>query len=215
MDHFTLVSADIGVNIGGSIAIGEYEARGSENENGEISAKRKESTLGALGSIFIEKELTFLPFGMGNRLTLGYDSVLNDISTGVSETQKLDRKGYAAATDDKVSQKVSADISNIYTVYANLRLTDWLYVKGGEISLDVKTTESLATGSEYGNTSLTGTVYGFGLAHKSDSGLFFRAEYLDTAIDGVTLTSTNNADNIVTLDGIDGESVAISIGKSF
>ena len=209
----TLVSADIGVNIGGSVAIGEYTAIGSENENGEVSAKRTEKTLGALGSIFIEKELGFLP-GPLKRLTLGFDKVLHNISTGISETTRTDQKGLSNANVN-ATQKISADISNIYSVYANVKITDWLYVKAGEISLDVKTTESLTTDSEYGDASLTGTIMGFGLAHKSDNGLFFRAEYLDTEIDGVTLTSTTNADNKVTLDGIDGESVAISIGKSF
>jgi len=34
-------------------------------------------------------------------------------------------------------------------------------------------------------------------------------------IDGVTLTSTTNSDNKVTLDGIDTASARISVGKSF
>ena len=210
---FTLVSADIGVNIGGSVAIGEYSAIGSENENTEVSAKRTEKAYGGMGSLFIEKELGFLP-GPLKRLTLGYDSVLHDVSTGTRDTNRNNREG-SSNTTVAVQQKVSADLTNIASVYATLRITDWLYVKGGEISLDVKTTESLTTGSQYGDASLTGTILGFGLAHKADNGLFFRAEYLDTEIDGITLTSTTNADNSVTLDGIDGESVAISIGKTF
>ena len=56
---------------------------------------------------------------------------------------------------------------------------------------------------------------GFGIAHASDNGLFFRAEYLETEMDGITLTSTTNSVNSVTLDGIDGESLALSIGKAF
>ena len=213
LGSFSIVSADIGVNVGGTIVIGEYSAIGSEKEDSETSAKKTEKTIGAMGSFFIEKELSFLP-GPLKRLTIGYDSVMNDISTGTKDERRTDQKGGSAA-DEGGDQKVSADLKDISTFYATLRITDWLYLKGGEISLDVITTESLHTGSSYPNTALDGTILGFGVAHESDNGLFFRAEYLETEMDGVTLTSTTNSANTVTLDGIDGESLALSIGKAF
>ena len=193
--------------------IGEYSAIGSEIEGTETSAKKTEKTMGAMGSYFIEKELSFLP-GPLKRITIGYDAVINDVSTGTKDEHRTDQKGGSAANEGG-DQKVSADIKDISTYYATLRITDWLYLKGGEISLDVITTESLHTGSSYDNASLDGTVMGFGIAHASDNGLFFRAEYLETEMDGITLTSTTNAANSVTLDGIDGESLALSIGKAF
>lgn len=213
LGSFSIVSADIGVNVGGTILIGEYSAIGSEIEGTETSAKKTEKTMGAMGSYFIEKELSFLP-GPLKRITIGYDAVINDVSTGTKDEHRTDQKGGSAANEGG-DQKVSADIKDISTYYATLRITDWLYLKGGEISLDVITTESLHTGSSYDNASLDGTVMGFGIAHASDNGLFFRAEYLETEMDGITLTSTTNAANSVTLDGIDGESLALSIGKAF
>ena len=208
---FSLVSADLGVNLGISGSIGEYEAVGSEKEDTETSAKQKEKMLGGMASIFIEKELTFLP-GPLKRLTIGYDKVMHDIATGTKDTGKLDQGD--DGQERTVNQKVSADISNINTIYATIRITDWLYVKSGQMKMDVATTENLGTGSSYGDTNLDGTVVGIGLTHKSDNGLFLRAEYTDTSIDGVTLTSSNTA-NTVTLDGIDGTQGKISIGKSF
>lgn len=213
LGSFSIVSADIGVNVGGTILIGEYSAIGSEIEDTETSAKKTEKTMGAMGSYFIEKELSFLP-GPLKRITIGYDAVINDVSTGTKDEHRTDQKGGSAANEGG-DQKVSADIKDISTYYATLRITDWLYLKGGEISLDVITTESLHTGSSYDNASLDGTVMGFGIAHASDNGLFFRAEYLETEMDGITLTSTTNSVNSVTLDGIDGESLALSIGKAF
>ena len=79
----------------------------------------------------------------------------------------------------------------------------------------VKTTESLDTGSDYGNTSLSGDVLGVGLHHQTDSGFFGRIEYLSTDIGGTTLTSTTNAANTVTLDNMDGETLQLSFGKAF
>ena len=213
LGSFSIVSADIGVNVGGTILIGEYSAIGSEIEDTETSAKKTEKTMGAMGSYFIEKELSFLP-GPLKRITIGYDAVINDVSTGTKDEHRTEQKGGSAANEGG-DQKVSADIKDISTYYATLRITDWLYLKGGEISLDVITTESLHTGSSYDNASLDGTVMGYGIAHASDNGLFFRAEYLETEMDGITLTSTTNAANSVTLDGIDGESLALSIGKAF
>tara|TARA_B100000767_G_C19702705_1_gene509141 strand:+ start:479 stop:1150 length:672 start_codon:yes stop_codon:yes gene_type:complete len=209
---FSIVSADLGLNLGVSASLGEYEAIGSEVEDTETSAKHKEKMLGGMASIFIEKELTFLP-GPLKRLTIGYDKVMHDIATGTKDTTRIDEK--ADGQKVSINQKVSADISNINTLYLTLRITDWLYLKGGEMNMDVATTESLGTGSSYNDTTLDGTVYGFGLSHKSDNGMFFRAEYTDTSIDGVKLASTTNSANSVTLDSIEGTQGRISIGRSF
>ena len=211
LSSFSMVSAEIGVNLGVSLSVGEYQASGFEIEDTETSVKQKEEMVGALGSFFIEKELTFLPWHL-KRITIGYDKVLHKVATGTHDTTRIDEK--ADGQKVSINQKVSADIDNITTVYATLRLTDWLYLKTGTIDMDVTTTESLGTGSTYPNADLTGDMVGIGFVHKSDNGLFFRAEYAETSIDGIKLTSSNTA-NSVTLDGIDSENATLSIGKAF
>ena len=212
LGSFSMVSAEIGVNVGVSLSVGEYQASGFEIEDDETSGKQKEEMVGALGSFFIEKELSFLPWHL-KRITVGYDKVLHKVATGTHDTHRTDQKGGSIA-DAGGTQKVSADIDNISTVYATLRLTDWLYLKTGSMSMDVITTESLHTGSTYPNASLDGDMVGIGFVHTSDSGLFFRAEYSESSIDGVKLTSSNTA-NSVTLDGVDSENATLSIGKAF
>ena len=210
---FSVVSADIGVKLGFSAMMGEYSATGFEIEDtDETSAKAKEKSLIPMGSIFIEKSLGFLPGPLG-RLSIGYDKVMHELHTGVRDTGRVSNTTLIIGT--VVNQKVSAEFSNIDTVYATFNFTDWLYVRAGSMSMDVKTTESLGTGSTYGDTNLDGTVIGFGVEKSSDNGMFWRAEYSDTDIDGVKLISTKNATTSVTLDGIDGTAYKLSIGKAF
>lgn len=207
--------AELGVNIGVSAQIGTAEASGSENENGTVTKSKTEEMLFGTGSFFIEKTLGFLP-GPLSRLSIGYDYVPHEIGTATATNTRINASnGGAIANRNTLENNVSADFDDFNTFYITADITDFLYIKAGLVSVDAITTERLGTGSAYDNASLDGEVYGFGLKTTTDSGLFFRAEANWMDIDGVTLTSTTNSDNKVTLDGIDTVSGRISIGKSF
>ena len=47
------------------------------------------------------------------------------------------------------------------------------------------------------------------------NGMFVRVEGNYMTFDGLTLTATNNAENQITIDTLDGAMAKISIGKSF
>jgi hypothetical protein len=204
--------AELGINIGVSAQVGSAEASGSESEAGTVSNSKTEEMLFGTGSFFIEKTLDFLP-GPFARLALGYDYVPHDIGTGTANNVRLDQDGDVSS--DTVENNVKASFEDLNTFYLTANITDWLYVKAGLVSVDAISKETLGTGSDYGNASLDGEVYGFGLKTTTDSGLFLRAEANWMDIDGVTLTSTTNSANTVTLDGIDTVSGRISVGKSF
>ena len=208
----SLASAEMGVNIGISADVGTFSTSGSENENGEVSKKKDAESLVGYGSIFIEKTLNFLPGPFG-RLSVGYSHVPHDLKSGTADREDSDMKD--SNTSANVKQKIQADFSNFNTVYATLRITDWLYVKAGSIDVDVTTNESLETGSSYGDTSLDGSTIGAGIHIAKDNGLFFRFEVNDQSFDGVTLTSTTNSDNKVTITDLDGTTAKMAIGKSF
>ena len=227
LGSFSMASAELGVKIGVSGNLGEFTATGSESENGVVSNSAGEedaSMLGAMGSIFGEVKLGFLP-GPLSRISIGYDQVVHKIKTGTASNDRGvgngevggDLQGKAAGNHIRIRAKndVSATIDNINTMYALLNITDWLYLRGGVVEADIETTEELDTGSTYGNTSIDGTVFGVGVNFTTDSGWFMRAEYNDTELDGVTLTSETNSDNTVTLKDLSGETARISVGKSF
>jgi len=211
---FSMVSAEIGLKLGLSAQLGEFETSGFETEDDEVSLTKKESGFVGLGSYFIEQNLGFLP-GPLARISLGYSHVPHDLKTGTSSAQRTDLKAAATAgVPDISTNAISAELSNYDTTYISVNAFDWLYVKFGTVTMDVKTTEDLETGSAYPNTSLSGDVIGVGIHHQNDSGFFGRVEWLDTDIGGTTLTA-DNTDNSVTLKNLSGTTVQLSFGKAF
>jgi hypothetical protein len=211
---FTVAHAELGINIGVSGQVGQVTANGSETENSEKTTADEVEAVFGTASFFVEKTLDFLP-GPLARLSLGYDYVPHDIGTGTAGNTRKNSQGAAADPIRDEENTVKADFENLNTFYLTANLTDWLYVKAGLVEVDVVTKETLETGSAYGNASLDGEMYGIGVATKTDNGFFARLEANWMDIDGVTLTSTTNSDNKVTLDGIDTVSARISVGKSF
>jgi len=216
----TSAKAELGINIGVSAQVGSAEASGNEKDTNTdgtttTNSSKTEEMLFGTGSFFIEKTLDFLP-GPLSRLSVGYDYVPHDIGTGTANNLRNGENSGGVITNvaDR-ENSAKATFEDLNTFYLTADITDFLYVKAGLVSVDAITEETLATGSSYGNASLDGQVYGIGLKTSTDSGLFFRAEANWMDIDGVTLTSTTNSDNKVTLDGIDTVSGRISIGKSF
>jgi len=213
---FSMVSAEIGFKIGVSAQLGEFETSGSEVEDtDDTSAILREQAFIGMGSFFIEQNLGFLP-GPLKRVSLGYSNVMHDLKSGTSSNVRTDLGAAAGAgANVPVTQSISVDLQNIESYYATIAIFDWLYVKGGSIDFDVKTTENLETGGTYPNTALSGDVYGFGLHHQTDSGFFGRVEYLTTDIGGVTLVNETNSNTSVTLKELTGETLQVSFGKAF
>jgi|TARA_B110001452_G_C15034937_1_gene361529 hypothetical protein len=212
MSSISLVSAESGVRVGVSASVGLMEADGKEVENSETNTSQTEEGIFGTASIFVEKTLDFLPGPLG-RLSLGLDYVPHKLSTGTSDNVRAAEQGDGTESSTKTN-KVSADLEDITSIYLTANITDFLYVKAGYVEMDIITTEALDTGSSYGNTSTDGMILGIGFHHQSDGGVFYRVEANRLDLDGVSVTSTN-ADNTVTLNGIEGTNVRMSIGRSF
>tara|TARA_B100000767_G_C19724365_1_gene518774 strand:- start:526 stop:1188 length:663 start_codon:yes stop_codon:yes gene_type:complete len=206
---FSMASAELGVNLGVSTQMGIFHATGQENENGEIA---KDNATGVFGysSYFIEK--TLWNSGFLSRFAVGYDWVADGFNTDTSETVREDD---VAAVPTKFTNTVKVNFDNLETLYGTFHITDSIYVMYGNMSVDVTTKESLATGSKYGNTSLDGTTYGVGFDQPIGERFFIRGEGTMMEFDGVKLTSSTNADNSVSLNDLDGASAKLSIGVSF
>ena len=200
---FSYVNAEMGVNIGLSGSMGVFHAEATETEGTDVASDDATGVFG-YGSIFLEKEL-----GM---ITIGVNYVPSSLESETAENTRLDK----TTTDTRTSKNNSVKVAfeDLTEYYVSLNLGEHFYVKGGISSVDVETKESLATGSEYGNTSLDGTITAIGFNNELDSGVFIRmeAKYMD--FDGVTLTSSNT-DNSVNLKSLEGASGSLSIGKTF
>ena len=228
LSSFSLVSADIGVKIGVSAQVGTMEGTAKETTSdtsagavapGASQTTKLQEALFASGSFFVEKDLAFLPIPVINRLSIGYDNMAHDLDMGTAENLILTKGGDTAATANtttNIKQKVSATVDGFETIYATFAIKPWLYVKYGNVDIDVKTTENLQSGGSYDNASLSGNVMGAGIHSERENGLFFRAEYNVYDIEGVTLNNKGtDSQRSVTLNAIDGTTARISIGKSF
>ena len=214
LGSFSMASAELGVNLGVSGQIGVFEATAVEHEGSTTAASRersgKDDAMAAFGygSVFIEKTL-------GSRIAIGVDYVPDGLESDTSSTTRPDITTLAAGgTSADVINKVQVAFEDLTTFYVNVMVTDNFYLTAGAVSVDVKTKESLGTGSTYGDTDLSGSVLGFGYHHAFDNGMFVRTSASVIEFDGTTMESANK-ENMIVLDQLNGASGKISIGKTF
>ena len=81
----------------------------------------------------------------------------------------------------------------------------------------IDTTETLATGSTYGNEDVTGFLIGLGMNKDINNGTFFRTELTYTDYEDVTINGTADSDGVKNKIDADVDTMAfkISIGKAF
>ena len=226
----SFASAEIGLNIGVSAQLGELTAKGEERNSdsntnaadGVGTQSKTEKALFGTAGFFIEKDLSFLPGrleNIGSKISIGYDNILHDIDLGTQSNVRKASLGASGAAVPAGTNQLNAEVSGFETIYAQLNITDWLYVKAGEVTVDVDTrfTKSGVVSNDYGSShELDGTIYGVGVQHTSDNGIFFRLEYNSYDIDGKTVVSSG-ADSTLTavLKDVSGDTGRISIGKAF
>jgi hypothetical protein len=210
--YITSASADAGINIGVSGQMGLFAASAKETHTDTTSSssttfKSSDTEVAAVGyaSVFIEKTL-------GERLAIGIDYVPSALESDTVESTKTDLSGTGSPLSSSKTNTVQVDFEDLTTIYLAFNISENMYVKAGAASVDVITKESLGTGSSYGNVSLDGTVLGVGYNKTFDNTMFVRVEGNYMELDGA---SVSNADNKITLNGIDGVTGKISVGKSF
>ena len=126
-----------------------------------------------------------------------------------------------SADDEETSgdNKASAEIDGLTSVYLIKTFESGLFVKLGQTSTTVNTTEVLKTGSKYGDVDIDGTVLGIGINRTTDSGMFFRISGEYTDYDDISLTSqtadavsgTKNKINA----SLDTTAFKFAVGKAF
>ena len=139
-----------------------------------------------------------------------------DPALGVTQ---LDACGAATAVTNKVSVDLE-DLMHMYVAYhhdLDMPFISSVFVKAGIIEADVITRDILASGSQYGNTSLSGDFFGLGVEKNlEEQGMFVRLEGAVTQFDTIKLTNTNSENtNTIDITGMDGATATISIGKTF
>ena len=201
--YVPFASAEMGVNVGVSGQAGIFGATAKEVSTERTSTGTEVAGV-AYPSIFIEKSL-------GDRMVIGVDYMPDALSSDTVETTKLEHQ--SGGSDSNVTNNLQVDFEGLTTAYVGFNITDAAYIKAGFMTVDVLTKENLGTGGSYGDTSLDGAMFGFGVHNEMDR-MFWRLEANYLEFDGVTVSSTNS-DNKVSINSLDGLTAKISIGTSF
>ena len=207
--------AEFAIGISGAIA--DIEASGTETEGGEKTSADVDNQAGVF-SVFAEYSPGFV-----SGLSIGIDYIPGtaDVSNEVKKRTDTESSvtGDADETTTSRAQTAQAEIEDHLTLYANYNILDGVYLKLGFVQVDVNTTESLATGSKYGNVSLDGILYGIGAQTDVGSSGFMRFELTTTDYDDIAITSSEaragvSTNNKITAD-LDVTMLKASYGYKF
>ena len=168
------------VKYGVSAAVTQIKASGTETEGGEKNSKSVDHYT-VIPSIFAE-------YVYGN-ITVGLDYI--PMSADVSDKTKTRSDtetsvtGNTAVTSTARTQSAQAELKQHVSLYGSYAFDNDVFIKLGAVQVDLNTTESLATGSKYGNETITGTLVGIGF----NSGNI-RTELLYTDYEDISLRSS-------------------------
>ena len=201
---FVTVNANAG-SVGISVSQWDVDGSGTENVNGENDNTGTHSeTISGVPSIFIESE-------PNNGWVFGLDYIPVGAEFISSSKTQTNITSAASATESK-TQKVEGDLDNHITFYVEKEVASGIYLKGGVISVEVTSNESIGTGSKYGNDTIFGWTAGLGYKHDMGS-MFIKAELTFNEYETIKLSSSNTT-NSATGD-IDATTGKIAIGYKF
>jgi len=210
-------SAELGFGV--TAAIVQLEADGTETETGSQTAETTNASVKntiPVGEIFAE--VRDIGLGMGT-LSLGISAIPgdHDVSDNVKTRNDTETSvtGTTTTTATARAQKAQAEVADHMMYYVEFKPRDSLYFKLGYLDADLNTTESLATGSSYGNASLNGILYGVGFQKDLNRG-FAKFEVTYSDYDTIELTDSTGRTGVTTNNKIsanlDATQVRISYG---
>jgi len=210
LSFLSFTSSMAELSMGVSLSHGVYKASGSENEDGEITSASAESKF-SYPSVFAEWNTGVV--------SIGIEVIPGSVTTDQASRTDLnlgDADGIGTGNDGTtsgVTNTAEVSISQHVTLYGLLPIMDsGAYLKAGISRMDVKTNESLATGSTYGDVEgVQGLHASLGYQHDT-GGAFFRAEIGYSEYDNVSVKGSNS--HTVQAD-IEGKYARISIGHTF
>ncbi len=191
--------------VGFGVAQWGVDGSGTENvQDVNDNTGTHSETITGVPSIFIESEpndgwvfgLDFIPVG----------------AEFISESRTQTNVTSAAGATESKTQKVEGDLDNHITFYVEKEVASNVYLKGGVISVDVTSNESIGTGSKYGNDTIFGWTAGLGYKHDMGS-MFIKAELSFNEYETIKLSSTNTTNSVE--GDIDATIGKIAVGYKF
>ena len=194
------VSAETRIGISGAFSTFDTSGTETTKSSNEANSGSKSEDVVVPG-IFIEKT-------NNSGVALGFEFNPGEAELG---------SGTGADDDAETSgaNKASAEVSSHMSLYGLFPLGP-AYLRFGFVHATIDTTETLATGTKYGNEDVDGKIFGLGL-QKDFTSAFFRIEATYTDYDDVKYLGTLDSDsvrNTIEAD-VDSTAIKLSLGKSF
>jgi len=173
----------------------------------------------------VEDAQAFIPSGFmqytfgDNGFVLGFDYVAGEAELGGKvTTRSVIPDANTTASSVQVNQDASAQLKDHWTIYAETPAFTamGLYAKVGYSEVTVETTETLGTGSTYGDADVEGTTLGIGMKSGGE-GLMIKFEATYTDYDSISLTSSADAasqTNTITAES-EMYGASVSVGYNF
>ena len=206
---FIAASAYAEKRIGVSVAYTMFDSSGTEEtkSSGEKNSTSVEEDV-IVPAIFFE-------IANDNGIALGIDYTPADSELGSGKNSRTDTDT-DDASDSAGDNDASAELSGHYTLYGLLPVgSRGAYLKAGVAHASIDTTETLATGTEYGNADVNGILVGLGFNRESGNGGFFRMEGTYTDYEDVSLKSSVARTGVTTNNKIDADLDTIAFKYSY
>jgi len=196
------------IGISGAMTIFSSDGTETVKSSGEKKSGDHDETV-IVPSIFVE-------LVNDNGLGIGIDFIPMEADLGSATNSRTDTDT-DDASDTAGDNKVSAELTSHTTVYVVAPMRGNAYLKAGLAMATIDTTETLATGTTYGNEDVTGLMIGAGINREGGNGTFFRSELTYTDYEEVTFNGSLDGDSVRNkIDGdVDALAFRVSVGKSF
>lgn len=201
-------NAEIRMGISGAYTMFSSDGTETVKSSGTKNSKSHDDET-IVPSLFVEK-------AGDNGFAVGLDFIPVGAELGSGSNARTDTDT-DDASDTAGTNKISAELSSHTTLYVSKELNNILYVKGGLAYASIDTTESLATGTKYGNEDVFGLMIGAGVNRDLDNGAFFRTELTYTDYEDAKFQGSLDANSVRnTIDAdVDALAIRVSIGKAF
>ena len=168
---------------------------------------RSEDVMAGFVSVFVEKDM--------GAYAIGVDFVPYASETSDVENQRTDQNGGVANTGNDISTTTAkVSIENQVQLYAKVNGDGNIYGKIGVSYAELKTVETMASGSNYPDEELIGAHLAVGFQKDLADGAFIRAELGYAHFDDIDTASDSGRTKIQITD-IGGASGRISVGRAF
>lgn len=183
------------VKYGVSAALTQIKASGTETEGGEKNSKSIDQYT-VIPSIFAEYVYGNIAVGL-DYIPMSADvsdkaQKRTDVETSVTNT--------STTTSTTRNQSAQAELENHITLYGSYSFDNDYFIKLGAVQVDLNTTESLATGSKYGNETISGTLVGIGFNSGNIRTELLYTDYEDVSIRSSVARTGVTTNNLIEAD---------------